>query len=334
MLKSIPQLNDIVISICDDGSKDNTYQIIKTHKERIAITYKYQNNKGRASALRESILNCDAKFLMLVDSDDYFEKKGIQNIYKFINENSSIKFFVFPTRIKKNQKFINISLSGIPKTSYISLRSDYRIKYDLQEVIQKKLLLKILYDDPGKIRRIPTIYLWFKASQKEKCMPVHINPVKVKEYLSDGMSKNLLPLKVYYPEYLVKIYKIALDSKDYESLLYRLKCKFLFYRYNFHNKNLKLSKIKDLPFYFAGFIFGFSDIIRLTIFLKKIVVLKSKLNSNEYSKQNLIFTYSTRKKERSSFIIYDFNYGYIRRSWSCIYNAIYSSSYKSTNSRK
>ena len=36
LLKSIPQLNDIVISICDDGSKDKTYQIIKTHKERIA----------------------------------------------------------------------------------------------------------------------------------------------------------------------------------------------------------------------------------------------------------------------------------------------------------
>ena len=167
LLKSIPQLNDIVISICDDGSKDNTYQIIKTHKERIAITYKYQNNKGRASALRESILNCDAKFLMLVDSDDYFEKKGIQNIYKFINENSSIKFFVFPTRIK-NQKFINISLSGIPKTSYVSLRSDYNIKHDLQEVIQRKLLLEILYDDPGKIRRIPTSYLWFKAFAERK----------------------------------------------------------------------------------------------------------------------------------------------------------------------
>ena len=53
-------------------------------------------------------------------------KKIIQNIYKFINENSSIKFFVFPIIIKKNQKYINIDLSGIPKTNYISLRSDYR----------------------------------------------------------------------------------------------------------------------------------------------------------------------------------------------------------------
>ena len=100
-------------------------------------------------------------------------------------------------------------------------------------------------------------------------MPVHINPVKVKEYLSDGMSKNLLPLKVYYPEYLVKIYKIALESKDYESLLYRLKCKFLFYRYNFHNKNLKLSKIRDFPFLFCRITYWFLDLARLGIFFDK-----------------------------------------------------------------
>ena len=69
------------------------------------------------------------------------------------------------------------------------------------------------------------------------------------------MSKNLLPLKVYYPEYLIKIYKIALDSKDYKSFVYRLKCKILFYRYNFHNKTLKLTKIKDLPFLFLQDLF-------------------------------------------------------------------------------
>ena len=144
--------------------------------------------------MRKSILNCDAEFLMLLDSDDYFEKQGLQNIFKSINENSSTRFFVFPITVKKNFKFINIALSGIPKTSYISLRSDYKIKHDLQEVIQRKLLLEILYDDPGKIRRIPTSYLWFKASQK-KLYAVDTIPVKIKEYLSDGMSENCLPLK-------------------------------------------------------------------------------------------------------------------------------------------
>ena len=75
LLKSIPQINNIVVSICDDGSQDKTIQVIKKHKKRINIIYNYQQNRGRASALRQSILHCEAEFLMLVDSDDYFEKK-------------------------------------------------------------------------------------------------------------------------------------------------------------------------------------------------------------------------------------------------------------------
>ena len=135
---------------------------------------------------------------------------------------------VFPTRIIKGSKSIEVSLSGIPQTSYISIRSDYKVKHDLQEVIHHRLLLDVLYEDPVDIRRIPTSYLWFKASEKEKCVPVNSSPVKIKEYFNDGMSANLLPLKVRYPKYMVYKYKIALESKQYRSLYYRLKYKILF----------------------------------------------------------------------------------------------------------
>tara|TARA_A100001015_G_C15038816_1_gene738137 strand:+ start:1001 stop:1867 length:867 start_codon:yes stop_codon:yes gene_type:complete len=269
LLKSIPKFNDIVVSICDDGSKDNTNQIIKNHQNRLSINYIYQQNRGRASALRKSILNVKAEFFMLVDSDDYFEKDGIETIYNFIKDNSSEGFFVFPTRIVKNSKSMAVSLSDIPKTSYITLRSDYKIKYDLQEVIHSKILLEVLYEDPIDIRRIPTSYLWFKASEKAKCIPVDCEPVKTKEYLDDGMTANLLPLKIRYPKYMVYKYKIALESKDYRSLSYRFKYKILFYRYCFHNRSIKLSNFGDFLFYFIGFIYGFFDLLRLVIFFKK-----------------------------------------------------------------
>ena len=119
------------------------------------------------------------------------------------------------------------------------------------------------------IRRIPTSYLWFKASEKEKCVPVNSSPVKIKEYFNDGMSANLLPLKVRYPKYMVYKYKIALESKQYRSLYYRLKYKILFYRYSFHNKTIKLLNLRDFPFNLIGYIYGFLDLLRLVIFFKK-----------------------------------------------------------------
>ena len=135
LLRSIPEIEDIMVSICDDGSNDNTLQVVKQHQSRITINYIHQQNSGRASALRKSILNSEAEYVAIVDSDDFFQKEGVEIIYNFIKDNSSSSFFAFPTRIIKNSKSILVSLSGIPKTNYISLRSDYRIKHDLQEVI-------------------------------------------------------------------------------------------------------------------------------------------------------------------------------------------------------
>ena len=269
LLKSIPTINEIMVSICDDGSKDNTYQVVKNHQSRISINYVYQQNRGRAAALRKSILNSKAEFVMIIDSDDLFDEKGVEIILKYIKKNTSTSFFVFPIRILKNSRFLSTSLSGIPQTNYISLRSDYKVKNDLQEVINRKLLLDILYDDPKDIRRVPTLYLWFKASEKVKCLPIDSDPVKIKEYYSDGMSANLLPLKVRYPQYLVHTYKIALKSNQYTSRLYRFKYTILFYRYSFHNKTFKLLNLYDLPFYTIGYIYAFYDLLRLAMFYKK-----------------------------------------------------------------
>ena len=269
LLKSIPKIKDIMVSICDDGSNDNTFQIVKKHQSRLNINYIFQQNSGRASALRKSILNSEAEYIAIVDSDDYFEKDGIEIIFKFIKNNSSSNFFAFPIRIIKHSKSFSVSLSGIPQTNYISLRSDYKIKHDLQEVIHRNLLLDVLYDEPINIRRIPTSYLWFKVSEKVKCLPVDSLPVKTKEYLSDGMTANLLPLKVRYPKYIVYKYQIALKSKKYKSLLYRYKYTVLFYRYSFHNKTFKLLNFKDFLLYLAGYTYGIFDILILKIFFKK-----------------------------------------------------------------
>lgn len=269
LLSTIPSNEDIMVSICDDGSDDNTNKIVKSHQSRVSIKYEFQQNKGRASALRKSILNSDAEFIMITDSDDYFEKNGIEIILKTIKENFNTSFFVFPIKIIKDSKSYDVLLKGIPKTNYISLRSDYKVKQDLQEVIHYKLLFEVLYEDPKDIKRIPTSFLWFKASSKASCFPVDCQVVKVKEYLSDGMTKNLLPLKVRYPKYLVYTYKTAMESNQYTSLSSRFKYTILFYRYSFHYKKFKLLRYQDFPFFLFGCIYGFFDLLRLAISNKK-----------------------------------------------------------------
>ena len=79
LLRSIPSSSKIVVSICDDGSDDETFKIINNHRKRLSIKYSYQN-QGRASALRKSILNVKAQFMLMMGDDDYFTKSGIKTI--------------------------------------------------------------------------------------------------------------------------------------------------------------------------------------------------------------------------------------------------------------
>lgn len=269
LLKSIPSLSSIVVSICDDGSKDNTLKVINRHKSRISIRYIYQKNEGRASALRKSILNVKAHFMLIMGSDDYFTKNGINIILNSIKNNRSIKFFVFSTIIKGDKVSSIETLNGIPVTNYISLRSDYGIKRDLKEVIDYKLISKAMYSKPKNIRRIPTSYLWYKVSEKVDCMPIKSAPVITIEYSKDGMSKNLLPLKINNPKYIALTYKLALKNKSYKSLFYRIKYIISFYRYSFHNKTSKLLKLRHIPFFLMGYIYCLYDLLRMTMFNKK-----------------------------------------------------------------
>jgi len=270
LLKSIPSSPQIIISVCDDGSQDNTLDIINKHKSRLLIKYSFQKNEGRASALRKAILNVKADFMLIMGSDDYFSKNGIKIILNIIKDNKDIKFFVFPTSIQNKTNSTTETLKGVPMTNYIKLRSDYKIKRDLKEVVEHKLIKKAMYKKPNKIRRIPTSYLWFKISEKIDCLPVNCRPVIIIEYSEDGMSKNLFSLKINNPKYIALTYKIAMSSKRYSSILYRFRYTILYYRYSFHGKTMKLLKVKDIPFFIMGYFFGLFDFFRLFVMKIKI----------------------------------------------------------------
>jgi hypothetical protein len=123
-------------------------------------------------------------------------------------------------------------------------------------------MLNVLYEDPLHLRRIPTSYLWFRASEIIDCLPVNTEHVVVKEYNSDGMTKNILEYKIKNPEYLVLNFKILFYSKKYLSKISRIKNIILFYRYSFHKKNYKIENFFTVPHYVIGWLISVIDIIK------------------------------------------------------------------------
>ena len=70
--------------VMDDGSQDNTAEIIKEfiNEHKIKIIYKFQENQGKMSAINNLIPYVTGNLIIDCDSDDYFT----QNAFKIIRE--------------------------------------------------------------------------------------------------------------------------------------------------------------------------------------------------------------------------------------------------------
>jgi len=85
-------LKDIEIIVIDDGSTDNSKNIIKNFTEKDSrFKYWYKENGGQATARNLGISKASGEYIAFIDSDDYVDKSMCKEMYECaINNNSDI----------------------------------------------------------------------------------------------------------------------------------------------------------------------------------------------------------------------------------------------------
>lgn len=70
---------DIEIIVIDDGSSDNTPQILKEYEDKIIL--KTKSNTGVSAARNDGILLAKGKYTICIDADDCVEKDYASSVY-------------------------------------------------------------------------------------------------------------------------------------------------------------------------------------------------------------------------------------------------------------
>ena len=94
---------DFVWLVVDDGSSDETAQLISEWQKRdngFEIKYVYKQNGGMHTAHNTAYENIDTELNVCIDSDDYMTDDAVEKIVNFWQENGNEKYNAFVEKFK------------------------------------------------------------------------------------------------------------------------------------------------------------------------------------------------------------------------------------------
>lgn len=195
LFKSLCQQSDFSFEwvIVDDGSTDNTEEIVKSFKtNEFDIKYLYKTNGGKHTALNYGIKYCKGILTFIVDSDDWLKTNAIECIKSVYNEyksNKTLAGFSFLREYPDGK--LNISTDH--PSGFIGSYNDVRIYEhnigDMAEVYYTNILCEYPFPEiPGE-KFLGEDVVWIEIGKKYDLVFLDYS-IYVSEYLTDGLTKN------------------------------------------------------------------------------------------------------------------------------------------------
>jgi len=260
--------NDFEWLIVDDGSSDNTQELIQSfiNENKINIIYFKQENGGKHRAINKGLELARGEFFFIVDSDDYLPNKSLQIISEKAKNLSNDIIGVAGRKQYPNSIIIGDKYS---KDEFVSdhIEKTYikNLKGDLAEVIKTNVLRKFKFPDFQGEKFCAEGLIWNRlATSGYKILFFNI-PIYNGEYLEGGLSANSIKNRRKSATYTMQLYSELLKDGRIGTFIkirtYTNFWRFSFFSHlSFFDKWMKIDKsILGLFCYPLGFLMKIKD---------------------------------------------------------------------------
>ncbi len=215
---------DIEWLIMDDGSTDNTKEIIQKFIEennQLNIKYFFQENQGKMQAINNLIQYVQGDLIIECDSDDYFTNNAFEIIEKAYKENeSNMQNYYALCFLKYNQAGENMG-----KTFQKNCTTMFDLYFKEGEdgekalVFNSKIRKQYKYELEDKEKFVTEARMFHKMDERYGIICIN-EPIMICEYQPSGYTKNINKQFIENPYGYFNYFKEILQ-KDMRGVLFK-----------------------------------------------------------------------------------------------------------------
>ena len=208
--------------IIDDGSTDNTRDIVDSFGQRGRIKYYYQNNNGVSSARNKGIALSQGKYISFLDADDLWLPENLEKKVNALENNPEYDWAfsdMYKSQIHNDERTISTGRDDNILNNLLLWEEDVIPTICSNILIKASCLNKknMVFDTSLST-----------AADQDFCfyLSKHFNGIRIPECLfiyrirEDSMSRNIKLLELDH----LYAYKKASKNKLFKSLLFKQRC--------------------------------------------------------------------------------------------------------------
>lgn len=186
---------DFMWLVVDDGSTDNTVELLENIKKENKIKFKYivQKNRGKYIAHNTGVRECATEYFLCVDSDDFLASNAVNRIIDIINsgkiDSADLIGFFFPRKYEDVDNKIMDRFSN-KKLDIMDLKFNLDKNIECSIVIKTSFLKNKLFIELDE-KFMSEEVLYTELAKDGKFLFLNMDNLYFSEYLETGLTKNI-----------------------------------------------------------------------------------------------------------------------------------------------